>query len=91
MSQLVAYDNVNPLMDNGDDEMEDEPDDIPSGPGLVNPLLMRRMSQASRGVYTISPSPLLIAEASGLLQIYDPHCYQKSKYCFILHVVITFQ
>ena len=50
MSQLAAYDNVNPMLDDGDDEMDDEPEEIPSGPGLVNPLLMRRMSQASRGM-----------------------------------------
>lgn len=49
MSQLAAYDNVNPMLNDGDDEMDDEPEEIPSGPGLVNPLLMRRMSQASRG------------------------------------------
>lgn len=52
MNQLAGYDNVNPMMDDGDDEMDDEPDEIPpSGPGLVNPLLIRRMSQASRGMY----------------------------------------
>lgn len=50
MSQLAAYDDVNLMVDDGDDEMQDEPEDIPSGPGLVNPLLMRRLSQASRGV-----------------------------------------
>lgn len=51
MSQVAGYDDVNPMVDAyGDDEMDDQPElDIPSGPGLVNPLLIRRMSQASRG------------------------------------------
>jgi len=35
----------------GDDEMEDDTEDLPSGPGLMNPLLMRRLSQVSRGVH----------------------------------------
>lgn len=30
--------------------MEDDTEDLPSGPGLMNPLLMRRLSQVSRGV-----------------------------------------
>lgn len=58
MSQLAAYDDVNPMVGDGDDEMDDEPEEIPSGPGLVNPLLVRRMSQASRGLnitYNITP------------------------------------
>ena len=53
MSQLAAYDDINSMMDDGDDEMEDEPEEIPTGPGLVNPLLIRRMSQASKGVQII--------------------------------------
>ena len=60
MSQLAAYDDVNPVIGDGDDEMEDEQEEIPSGPGLVNPLLIRRMSQASRGLCIITmhqPSP----------------------------------
>ena len=55
MGHLAAYDDVNPVMGDGDDEMEDEQEEIPpSGPGLVNPLLMRRMSQASRGIITLN-------------------------------------
>lgn len=54
MGQLAAYDDMNPVIGDGDDEMEDEQEEIPSGPGLVNPLLMRRMSQASRGLRNIT-------------------------------------
>ena len=53
MGHLAAYDDVNPVIGDGDDEMEDEQEEIPSGPGLVNPLLMRRMSQASRGLCSL--------------------------------------
>ena len=56
MSQLAAYDDINPVIGNGDDEMEDEQEEIPSGPGLINPLLMRRMSQASQGLCACSSS-----------------------------------
>jgi len=31
--------------------MEGDTEDLQSGPGLMNPLLMRRLSQVSRGVY----------------------------------------
>ena len=58
MSQLAAYDDVNPVIGDRYDEMEDDQEEIPSGPGLVNPLLMRRMSQASQGLYAC-PSPVL--------------------------------
>lgn len=61
MSHLAAYDDVNPVINDGDDEMEDEQEEIPSGPGLVNPILMRRMSQASRGLCSLNPSSLSLA------------------------------
>ena len=67
MSQLAGYDNINPMINDGDDEMDDEPDEIPSGPGLVNPLLIRRMSQASRGLYHKYQSGIIKLCQLGLL------------------------